>query len=323
MKISVIIPVYNAEKYLENALLSVINQTLTDIEIILVNDGSTDGSLRIIEQYAAKDHRIVVINKQNQGVAKARADGVAISKGAYIQTMDNDDYMYPDALEKLYNKAVESGADMVVGRSLFYIVDENREFMDSRIDFDEITGIELFSLICGNRACWATWTRLHKAEIYREKKILVSEEINRVEDVYLTAQLCYYAKKVVSIDDVIIQWFIRRTSLSNNRKMSDKERNEFIIIPNLVKGFFNSKGISAEIESDLMKLNVYFYQERLLRGDIKGAMSKCKEILKLVGENPELKNVLAPKMIKIIETFQRYSFLGYLRLWKYRIFNLR
>lgn len=321
MEISVIIPVYNSERYLEEALLSVINQTFRDIEIILVNDGSTDGSMSIINRYAAKDERIVIIDKPNQGVAYARAEGVARSRGRYIQTFDNDDYMYPDALERLYSKAIETDADMVVGRSLFYEVEFDKHKMDSRIDFGEITGLQLFSLICNDQACWATWTRLHKASIYRDKEILISPLVNRCEDVYLTPQLCYYAQKVVAIDDTIIKWYIRPASLSNNKKVSDRENEEFTQLPYLVRDFFKSKGLEQQTRVDILKLVIHFHQEKILRGRIKNSYTICKQIMRDIENYPEIERLLAPRMVKILNTFKRYGLLAYLRLWKYRIQN--
>ena len=114
MKISVIVPVYNVEEYLEKCLDSVTNQTLKDIEIICINDGSTDNSLEILKTYAGQDNRIVIINKQNEGVAAARNDGLDIAQGDYIMFLDSDDYLTPEACETAYNKITEKNADIGV-----------------------------------------------------------------------------------------------------------------------------------------------------------------------------------------------------------------
>jgi len=109
VKVSVIIPVYNVEKYLRECLESVINQTLTDIEIICINDGSKDNSLSILKEYAQKDERIKIIDKKNEGVAVARNLGIKISKGEFVCFIDPDDYYpYNDILETLFNKAIEN-----------------------------------------------------------------------------------------------------------------------------------------------------------------------------------------------------------------------
>ena len=112
-KISVIIPVYNVEEYLQKCLDSVVNQTLKDIEIICINDGSTDNSLQILEEYAQKDSRIIVINQQNQGVAAARNKGLEIARGDYIWFVDSDDYVERNGLDYVYKKSKENNADIV------------------------------------------------------------------------------------------------------------------------------------------------------------------------------------------------------------------
>ena len=113
-KISVIIPVYNIEKFLRKCLDSVVNQTMNDIEIICVNDGSTDGSLDILKEYATKDDRIIIINQTNGFVGSARNNGLKIAKGEYIQFVDSDDYLELNACETAYKYALLYNADVVV-----------------------------------------------------------------------------------------------------------------------------------------------------------------------------------------------------------------
>ncbi len=116
IKVSVIIPVYNVEKYLCECLDSVVSQTLRDIEIIAINDGSPDNSLLILKEYAKKDSRIIIIDKQNEGVGKARNDGINTASGEFIAFIDSDDY-YPsaDVLETLYNSAMENNVKICGG----------------------------------------------------------------------------------------------------------------------------------------------------------------------------------------------------------------
>ena len=102
-KISVIVPIYNAEAYLNRCLDSIINQTYSDLEIILINDGSTDNSLDICLEYASKDKRIVVYNQTNKGISKARNKGIELATGDYIGFVDSDDIISPRMYETLYN----------------------------------------------------------------------------------------------------------------------------------------------------------------------------------------------------------------------------
>jgi len=113
-KISIIIPVYNIEKYLKQCLDSVINQTLREIEIICVNDGSTDNSLQILQEYSRKDDRIKLFSKENGGIGSARNEGLKHVNGEYIGFVDSDDWIELDMYEKLYEKAEANDCDMVI-----------------------------------------------------------------------------------------------------------------------------------------------------------------------------------------------------------------
>ncbi len=113
-KVSIIVPVYNIEKYLCQCLESLVNQTLNEIEIICVNDGSTDGSSAILDEYASKDDRIKIINKENAGLGAARNTGMLEVKGEYIGFVDSDDYVDTTMYEKLYNNAKNYDSDMVM-----------------------------------------------------------------------------------------------------------------------------------------------------------------------------------------------------------------
>ena len=112
-KISVIIPVYNIEKYLKNCLDSVINQTFSDIEIICINDGSTDNSLAILEQYARKDNRITIINKPNGGLSSAWNKGLEVATAEYVTFVDSDDWIEQETYEIAYTNMLKNNVDYV------------------------------------------------------------------------------------------------------------------------------------------------------------------------------------------------------------------
>lgn len=130
MKISVIVPVYNTSKYLSNCLDSLVNQTLSDIEIIIINDGSTDNSIDIINEYKNKYNNIVVIDKKNSGVSTARNSGIKIAKGKYIGFVDSDDYVDINMYEKLYNASIIGDYDIVVC-DLFTVNNNRKKRMTS------------------------------------------------------------------------------------------------------------------------------------------------------------------------------------------------
>ena len=119
-KVSIIIPIYNTEKYLRQCLDSVINQTLKDIEIIIINDGSTDNTLEIINSYADKDSRIVVIDQENIGLGASRNKGMKIAKGEYVTFLDGDDWFTEEAFETAYNEAKAKDTDITMYQMINY-----------------------------------------------------------------------------------------------------------------------------------------------------------------------------------------------------------
>lgn len=114
IKVSIIVAAYNIEKYIYKCIDSIRKQTFKDIEIIIVNDGSTDSTLNIIRNLALKDSRIRIIDKKNEGLIEARKSGLDVANGEYILFVDGDDWLELDALEKLYNNAINNNSDIVI-----------------------------------------------------------------------------------------------------------------------------------------------------------------------------------------------------------------
>ena len=131
VKVSVIVPVYNVEKYLRDCLDSVVNQTLEDIEIICVNDGSTDNSLAILEDYAEKDSRIRIINQENKGLGGARNTGLYNANGEYISFIDSDDWIEPNTFEESYNMSKDLDLDMLMFQMKFFNM-ETEEYSENQ-----------------------------------------------------------------------------------------------------------------------------------------------------------------------------------------------
>jgi len=140
-KVSVIIPVYNVEAYLEECLDSVTEQTLKDIEIILVNDGSIDRSTEIIQDFAQKDERIILCSRENKGVSIARNTGIRHAKGEYILFVDSDDKIDKIALQILYQNAIASNADLVLGNASYWHPDGNIEPAFNRKELNNCFGL--------------------------------------------------------------------------------------------------------------------------------------------------------------------------------------
>ena len=130
IKVSVIIPVYNTENYLKKCLDSVLAQTLKEIEIICVDDGSTDKSLDIVKRYQEIDNRFIILKQNNQFAGAARNNGLKIARGEYIAFLDADDFYVTNALEQLYEKAKRYKLDFIKGR-FYYLNDKNNDIYES------------------------------------------------------------------------------------------------------------------------------------------------------------------------------------------------
>lgn len=146
IKVSIIVPVYNGEKYLSRSIESLISQTLKEIEIILINDGSTDNSLEVCKEYSSKDKRIKVINKLNEGVAAARNLGIEEAKGEYIAFLDADDYVEGNMYEKMYSKITATKSDICICN---YIIEDRGSLkkVNHNLQKDELTHKEIYNEI--------------------------------------------------------------------------------------------------------------------------------------------------------------------------------
>lgn len=171
-KVSVLVPVYNVERYLRECLDSVIHQTLKDIEIICINDGSTDSSLNILEEYAAQDSRIRIINKENSGYGASMNIGLDSATGEYIGIVESDDFAAPEIFEDLYNIARENDADVVKSDFYYYSTENNRTRKAGKIKQKYTNGIvsvkdnlEILKIVP------SIWSAIYKSDFIKSNNI--------------------------------------------------------------------------------------------------------------------------------------------------------
>lgn len=185
IKISIIMPVYNAEKYLSRAIDSVINQSIPEWELLLIDDGSSDSSSQICDKYSIADRRIKVIHKPNEGVAKARQIGINLANGIYSIHIDSDDWVESNMLEKLYNEAISGKADIVIAD---YFVNTNQS---EKINKQQPTSLEPYQILTdlfNQRIFGGLSNKLIKTELYRKYNIHFSPGINYCEDFLVCVQ---------------------------------------------------------------------------------------------------------------------------------------
>ena len=211
--ISLIIPVYKVEKYLEKCIQSVINQTYENLQIILVDDGSPDNCGKICDEYAKKDHRIEVIHKSNGGLSDARNKGLEIAKGEYIGFVDSDDYIEADMYEVLYNLLKQYNADVSICN--FYTVSQGKiSIKNADNGINEYNRIEILKeiLLDKNIQSYA-WNKLYKKELFDEIKYPVGK---KYEDIGTTFYLLEKCNKVVVTGKPEYYYINRQDSIVNN-----------------------------------------------------------------------------------------------------------
>lgn len=261
IKVSVIIPVYNVENYLRQCLDSVIGQTLKEIEIICVNDSSTDDSLKILNEYAEKDARMKVLSQENAGAGAARNRGMDAATGKYLSFLDSDDFFEPDMLEKAYELAEQDQADFVVYKSDQYHTEKD-EFVPVKwvVREKEIPPYHpfhrrqmtdnVFKVFVG----WA-WDKLFLRE-FVEKYELRFQEQRTSNDMLFVFSAVALAKKIAVVPEVLAhQRRDAKDSLSKTRENSWRCFYDALIA---LKNKLVKEGLYAELEKDYINYALHF-----------------------------------------------------------------
>lgn len=189
-KVSIIVPIYNAEKYMEKCIDSILNQTLNDIEVILVNDGSTDNSSKIADEYAKNDRRIKVIHQENSGPSVARNNGIKTAIGKYIGFVDSDDYIELEMYEKLFNIVDAKEVQVAMcGYNEIHAYDNTKIIVKSNLISNKIYSKEeikkdIISTFCKNKnyGFYSLWNKIYLREWVVKSKLEIDENRDHGED---------------------------------------------------------------------------------------------------------------------------------------------
>lgn len=278
--VSIIVPVYNVEKYLERCIDSLVNQTLKDIEIILVDDGSTDSSGRICDEYAKKDKRIKVIHKENGGVSSARNKGIEKSKGKYIMFCDSDDWIEHNMLEILYDNIEKKKTDIIF--SGFYgdlYIDNNLyKSVSEGISFDinsNIVGFnKLFIYIfnTSRTALQSPWAKLFKTEIIKKNNILFKTNMICYEDFEFNLRYLTYCNSFTYLKDIMYHY----VNNYGESSLSRRNKNNLVYEISCTYEAFMNFLIYINAEQDLKNYVYEYFCEAFLLPIRKIADSKNK-----------------------------------------------
>lgn len=285
-KVTVVVPVYNVEAYVGKCIDSILEQSFSDFELILVDDGSTDSGGKICDRYAEKDGRIRVIHQKNEGLGGARNTGIKAAVGVYLLFVDSDDTIAPHTIEATYSKAVETNADMVVfgfqsvgedGQALQVFLDpvqKNKPLLPT-------TDRDVF-LASPN-----AWNKLYKKELFEKSGLLYPSRV-WYEDIRVTVKLYLFAEKVVFIEDVLYFYLIRPGSIMQNKNV---ERNaEIIEAFQDIVSYFQQNGRFEEFRNELEYLCIFHLyiaaSVRVIRADRKhGLMDELQGYMETVFPN--------------------------------------
>ncbi len=254
-KVSVIVPVYNMEKYLEQCLDSIVNQTLQNIEIICVNDGSKDSSLKILQEYAQKDKRIEIINQSNKGVSISRNKAILKAKGKYIQFVDSDDCIIPETCETLYNQCEQNDLDMLCfGGYNFIANNDNRQdktrqdtphysFRYLPIDWKKDVFNHTDCLDFINSMAVSTCLTFYKKSFIEKHEILFPPHLRFEDNVFFTSALI--KAKRIAINKT--EFYQRRLHSEQTTQNWDKYFSDYIKITDVLLTMLEKENVVVEL----------------------------------------------------------------------------
>ena len=283
-QISIIVPVYNVEKYLSRCIDSILNQTFDDFELILIDDGSPDHSGSICDDYAKKDNRILVIHKENGGLSDARNAGINIASGEYIMFVDSDDYISKDMCEILYQRIIKDKSDMALC-SVIGVNEEGEEIEKGTFIVDDrlLEEKDKFLGLGEANACAyiVAWNKLFKKFLWKDIRFPVNK-IN--EDEYVAHHLIDKCDKISTVSDSLYYYVQRDNSIMNSAcslKRLDGveaciERLKFMIAENL----FNAMSYTVYLIINTMN-GVYENLDMNVESVNKRVNTEKKEINKL------------------------------------------
>lgn len=273
IKVSIIIPVYDVEKYLKDCLDSAVTQTLDGIEIICINDGSTDRSLRILDEYSRKYEQVIVLNQKNAGQSSARNAGLRVARGEYIYFLDSDDLLYPTAMERLYSLAKEDDLDDVFfsGASFYETMSLRNSFSSfstvylKKYDYPEIcSGLSMACAMSeNNEYTCVLYLQLIRRSLLVENNIWFYEGIT-YEDNLFTLAVIMAAERTRCIRDVLHRRRVRVNSQMTGKKTKFHSASYFMCFLNFLPFFLNR---------DMNQQEATFARQQIL-----GKLSNAKNI---------------------------------------------
>lgn len=309
--LSVIIPAYNCAKCIGAALESVAVQSFGDFEVIVVDDGSTDETARIVGGFSAKDNRFRVVRQQNAGPSAARRNGLSYAAGEYVYIMDADDFLVQECFAAFYSTVAETAADMV----FISIATESEEgevlsvspaFPDKSV----ITNMDMLKHMLTGYGAVAMYSYFVKRRIF-DDRIKWYDDMCVGEDGLVTIQLVYYSGSFAVIQSPPLYRYIRRTGSLSSGRFSVKKAADSILYPERIRDFFRDKPEYAGMPEMLFAIKALTYASLLSHGYFKDASKLSGDIIEGLRSYPTVKRLhLVHAFIKPMRLFAVNWLLG-------------
>jgi glycosyltransferase involved in cell wall biosynthesis len=278
--ISIIVPVYNVEKFLSKCIDSIINQSYRNLEIILINDGSTDNSASICREYKKKDARIKLIEKVNGGLSEARNFGIDISNGTYLSFVDSDDYIHPQMIESMMSRMIEKGADIIVcGHT---IVDINGAIQSKVRDDNKIhlyNSARALNLILEDKKINSfAWDKIYKKILFKNLRYPIGRTF---EDTAFTYKLFQRAKVVIQLNNSYYYYVNRANSLTKDLSPKKKYHNFLAFYERYLFALNNKLDITFLCGEKALKHGMNTLDLLILTSNLPTEVSKIKLIIQM------------------------------------------
>lgn len=260
--VSIVVPIYNVEQYLEKCVESICRQTYENLEIILVNDGSPDQCGQMCEEYAKKDNRIKVIHKKNGGLSDARNSGVKLATGKYLLFVDSDDYIAKDLVEKTVTVAEKNNCDMVL-YDYYYVEPDNVEIRSTIVPANKVISLEQEHtlLLAATSAC----AKLFNREFYVKANCPFPQGIY-FEDLATTSIFFMRAKRVFYLKEPLYYYINRENSIMTGKNFEKSSHDKLVALEHILSAY-KKEGKYEEYHQELEYLvfaNEYFEPSKVL-----------------------------------------------------------
>ncbi|TXY02474.1 glycosyltransferase family 2 protein, partial [Vibrio mimicus] len=280
-KVSVIMPVYNTELYVERAMISLMEQTLDNVEFIIIDDGSKDNSLNIIKQvinhYPERQRQVILISRENRGVAATRAQGMELATGDYVIHLDSDDWAELNWLEAMYTKAIEENADVVVCNYRSVYIDKST-YIKQSIGID---GVDCVKKLFTGHISNSNWNKLVLRTIFIENGICFHSGYDLGEDFFVTTRVFLNSKKIASVNCALYNYNqCNITSLTRN--VCFKSLDDYCEIVEMINSELMYKSLDKVISEELIHLKLDL--KALLAYYSKGDFLRIKKALEIYPE---------------------------------------